>query len=85
MAIILEDFKESDFERCLEIRIQNYKEVNKIAYDETEVRDFFLSRLKNRICWILLRNAQMAKVSQIFVMKKFVWSGIIEYFSWFLV
>jgi hypothetical protein len=33
MTITLEDFKESDFERCLEIRIQNYKEVNKKPED----------------------------------------------------
>lgn len=50
--ITLDNFKESDFERCLEIRIQNYKEVNKIPYNEAEVRDFFLSRLKNRTYFV---------------------------------
>jgi len=41
--------------------------------------------IRDQINRILLRNAQMAKISQSSIMKKFVRSSIIEYFSWFLV
>lgn len=52
MAIIIEDFKESDFERCLEIRIQNYKEVNKTPENIPWVREHFLANLKTRTYFV---------------------------------
>ena len=48
MTITLEDFKPEDFERCLEIRIQNYQEVNKIPYKIDWIRDHFLANLQTR-------------------------------------
>jgi len=52
MTITLEDFKESDFERCLEIRIQNYKEVNKKPENIPWVRAHFLANLKTRTYFV---------------------------------
>jgi GNAT superfamily N-acetyltransferase len=52
MTITLEDFKESDFERCLEIRIQNYNEVNKIPKNIPWVREHFLANLKTRTYFV---------------------------------
>lgn len=48
MSITVHDFEKSDFERCLEIRIQNYKEVNKTPEKIPWVRAHFLSNLETR-------------------------------------
>jgi GNAT superfamily N-acetyltransferase len=52
MTITLEDYQDTDFERCLEIRIQNYKEVNKRPQDIPWTREHFLNNLKTRTYFV---------------------------------
>ena len=52
MKVHIEDFQLSDFERCLEIRIQNYLEVNNTPEKIGWVRKHFLANLKTRTYFV---------------------------------
>ena len=52
MVITLENFQPEDFERCLEIRIQNYQEVNKTPKNIPWVREHFLANLQTRTYFV---------------------------------
>ena len=48
MTISIEKFSPEDTERCIEIRIQNYQEVNNTPEKIAWVKDYFLSSLRDR-------------------------------------
>jgi len=48
MAISIEKFSPTDTDRCIEIRIQNYQEINNTPEKIAWVKDYFLASLKNR-------------------------------------
>lgn len=48
MLISIEKFSPADTERCIEIRIQNYQEINNTPEKIAWVRDYFLASLKDR-------------------------------------
>jgi ribosomal protein S18 acetylase RimI-like enzyme len=48
MTISIDTFSPADTDRCIDIRIQNYQEINNTPEKIAWVRDYFLSSLKDR-------------------------------------
>ncbi len=48
MAISIDKFSPADTDRCIEIRIQNYQEVNNTPEKIAWVKDYFLASLRDR-------------------------------------